>query len=974
MSTNNYQLWDNQGNEYDVSINLPDGYSWTQGQSVVNRFQVAAVEFYSGSSATKALRLVDLPTGRVLASATMGSNQFLVGAQDFDTRFQIGEISAGNLVLKSYDYSLTTNAVNLASPVGTTVTIPPPSGVSWTSGASFEYAGNLGSGGYLIVQDWTNGAALYKLSTGTTPQATKIGLPSGTFDWIGGAFVSGGKLWLQAMPEGLDGNWSQTSYRLDGSSWTVVDADEFWSPRDAAVGYESVIRDGQYAIDLNALTWSVKPDRFSQDQEAVRLPDGSMLARVNAGFSGEALDIGFERWLVVKNGKVIADKTFSSTAGLGLRSLGAADDGYVYFQQLDASFTGSAGKVTALKQNAGGVAIYKIALGKLAAVLADASDATSLNTLAGAPNVIKVAQYTQAQLPGTAAADGKVEIVQGYLPATQFVAGDTGAFVLSAMYDTKSDTGQQYLSRIEANGKVTKSTLLAGDIIDIRFDGAWAAVVVDDDGDELHYTIDVKTGVLTKMSGYAEQGGDAADSLSGSSGNDMLLGGAGNDSLTGGKGADILVGGAGDDTLLGGEGEDTLVGGAGSDTLDGGIVTDRINYSDKNFAYYGDVKAALTINLTGITGTGSTGSGTASSTESGTDKLININFVKTGSGADKITGSSALIFEQFEGGAGNDVIDGGAITGQENHNRASYQSATAAVTVTLADASKTDKGSATGGAGSDQLTHINQVRGSSYNDTLTGSNGTTLPEHFEGMAGNDVIDGRGGFDYADYLTALLAVDVNLVTGKASDGHGTTDTLRNIEGVRGSSFNDTIAGNALTNLLNGREGSDKLSGGKGADTLVGGAGKDTFVFVAGDSGQTTGFDQIKDYAKGAVGTGDLIDFGANLVKGGVAATATDARASINATTGVATFTASSGKTMADALADVANSLKLDGMNGAPKDVAGEFAFFQVNGTGDYYLFISDGKAGVTSNDVVVQLVGVTSIGGIDLTDGNLTITG
>ena len=58
--------------------------------------------------------------------------------------------------------------------------------------------------------------------------------------------------------------------------------------------------------------------------------------------------------------------------------------------------------------------------------------------------------------------------------------------------------------------------------------------------------------------------------------------------------------------------------------------------------------------------------------------------------------------------------------------------------------------------------------------------------------------------------------------------------------------------------------------------------------------------------------------------------------------------------------------------ASTDTAGEFAFFEVNGTGDNYLFISDGVAGVTANDVVVQLVGVTAIGSIDLTGGNLSI--
>ncbi len=278
----------------------------------------------------------------------------------------------------------------------------------------------------------------------------------------------------------------------------------------------------------------------------------------------------------------------------------------------------------------------------------------------------------------------------------------------------------------------------------------------------------------------------------------------------------------------------------------------------------------------------------------------------------------------------------------------------------------------------DKLSNIEGIRGSDFDDLLRGSDRNTYAtdgyfEFFEGRAGDDVIDGRGGFDYADYLTALNAVNVNLATGMASDGYGTTDTLLNIEGVRGSGYNDTLTGNDSANILSGRDGNDILKGGKGADVLTGGTGKDTFVFAAGDSGQATGFDKITDYAKGVVGTGDLIDCSASLSKGGVATAAVADRASINATTGVATFASSSGTTMADALADVAKSLSLDGLNGAANDVAGEFAFFRVNGAGDHYLFVSDGAAGVTANDIVVQLVGVTSVAGVDFAGGNLTIT-
>jgi hypothetical protein len=178
---------------------------------------------------------------------------------------------------------------------------------------------------------------------------------------------------------------------------------------------------------------------------------------------------------------------------------------------------------------------------------------------------------------------------------------------------------------------------------------------------------------------------------------------------------------------------------------------------------------------------------------------------------------------------------------------------------------------------------------------------------------------------------------------------------------------TITGNAGANTITGTGFNDTLNGGKGQDSLKGGAGSDTFIFAAGDDSITTAtLDKILDYAKGAVGTGDLIDYSATLTKGGNATTATASQASINQTTGIATFASRSGTTLADALNDIAARFT------AATNTAGEFAFFKVNGTGDYYLFISDGTAGAGVNDDVIQLVGVTSITAIDLTSGNLTI--
>ena len=182
----------------------------------------------------------------------------------------------------------------------------------------------------------------------------------------------------------------------------------------------------------------------------------------------------------------------------------------------------------------------------------------------------------------------------------------------------------------------------------------------------------------------------------------------------------------------------------------------------------------------GITGDGSTGAGTATGATVGTDTLSNVNFILGSTYGDSITGSSALIFEQIEGGKGNDTLDGGAITDTlngDNSNRVSYLSTTVAgVTVDLA--AGTAVGAGGSDAGSDTLVNFNQVRGSNFADTLLGSNRTDLTESFEGRIGNDSIDGRGGFDIARYDNANTAgVIASLVTGIVSnDGDGGADTL------------------------------------------------------------------------------------------------------------------------------------------------------------------------------------------------------
>jgi len=173
--------------------------------------------------------------------------------------------------------------------------------------------------------------------------------------------------------------------------------------------------------------------------------------------------------------------------------------------------------------------------------------------------------------------------------------------------------------------------------------------------------------------------------------------------------------------------------------------------------------------------------------------------------------------------------------------------------------------------GSDTFTGVSAVAGSAFNDFITGSNnGANTSEEFAGRAGDDHIDGLGGFDRAFYNNDNAAVSgihvdmaLGAVTGDVAIG---ADTLRSVEAIRGTNFadsfvatgfgsgglnigdfgtfnefegmggNDTIAGNGNTRIAfyNALDGvTVDLNSGVSHGTAVGdvaGVGNDTFTGV------------------------------------------------------------------------------------------------------------------------------------------------
>jgi Ca2+-binding RTX toxin-like protein len=342
-----------------------------------------------------------------------------------------------------------------------------------------------------------------------------------------------------------------------------------------------------------------------------------------------------------------------------------------------------------------------------------------------------------------------------------------------------------------------------------------------------------------------------------------IAGTAGNDIINAGDGHDALRGGAGFDTLVGGRGDDLLIGGGDADTLDGG--------SGNNTASYADSQAGVQVYLDASQGSNTGG-------DAAGDVLLNIRNLVGSSAADILVGNADA--NLLSGGAGDDTLSGGVgadtLDGGLGSNTVSYALSDAAVTIDLS--SGVSRG---GHAAGDVLRNIQNVDGSSQSDSLVGntqdntlrglagddtleagSGGKNTLEGGSGDdvliagAGEDVLDGNEGLrNRADYSKSNEAVTINLELGTNSGGYAAGDTLRNIQDLRGSAFNDLLTGTSSNNRLFGGAGDDTLSGGLGADTLDGGEGNNTASYF-GQQGAVT-VDLQAGIGQGSSAQGDVL---------------------------------------------------------------------------------------------------------------------
>ncbi|WP_257263845.1 calcium-binding protein [Endozoicomonas sp. ONNA2] len=306
-----------------------------------------------------------------------------------------------------------------------------------------------------------------------------------------------------------------------------------------------------------------------------------------------------------------------------------------------------------------------------------------------------------------------------------------------------------------------------------------------------------KTDTLTSIENLT--GTENDDVITGDTVANTLTGMAGNDTISGGEGNDKLYGNAGNDTLAGGIGNDELYGGEGTDIADYSYLTSGRSFNLNNFTNQGIMTLA----------------------PGDEDKLYSIEGIIGTQGDDTLIGNADSNI--LDGHDGTDTVDfsqmdiNGGVLANLSIKQATY---------TLSD----------GTTSNDRLYNIENLQGTSGQDTLTGDSGSNT---LEGGAGNDTLNGGGGddilnggfgidtaiFDFSTQgITVTLEDDsTGVVTYK--DGSNAA-TLSSIENIYGSNFADTLTGNKTENDLYGLDGDDILIGGIGHDDLYGGNGSDT----------------------------------------------------------------------------------------------------------------------------------------------------
>jgi Ca2+-binding RTX toxin-like protein len=350
--------------------------------------------------------------------------------------------------------------------------------------------------------------------------------------------------------------------------------------------------------------------------------------------------------------------------------------------------------------------------------------------------------------------------------STAYTPGNGGIDLIRNVEDVNGGggndaiTGDGNANRLRGYGG--DDSLMGGNGRDVLDGGAgWDVASFADKSAQVLVAL-VGTGRATVFVAGAEE-----DTLIGIEG---VIGGAGNDRLTGDDAANLLAGGGGADTLSGGR---------GADTLDGGDFRDRADYAL--------LSESVRVTLAGD------GPATVFIGGQAEDVLLSVEEVFTGGGADTLVGDAGANHlaaqagdDWLVGGLGADTLDGGLGT-----DTVSYLDRADPVVLRLFGTSFAT--ATVGGVAEDRVRNVENIRGGSGNDRLTGD---ALGNRLAGNEGSDILNGRGG---NDTLSGEEGRDI-FVFDTAPDGATNRDVVMGFEAGLDIFLLDTLVFPALSRGL------------------------------------------------------------------------------------------------------------------------------------------------------------------------------
>lgn len=360
----------------------------------------------------------------------------------------------------------------------------------------------------------------------------------------------------------------------------------------------------------------------------------------------------------------------------------------------------------------------------------------------------------------------------------------------------------------------------------------------------------------------------------------IIKDGSGDNTIYGGMVQDTVYDAAGDDTVYLSAEDDTLYAGSGTNYIYGDAVNGdvgTIEYAGEDTVSYESVKSFASSEVKLLDQ-----EGLLSTEES---QKLNGTYVELDGDGDPIANSLDVdmlayykgVYVDLDGvhvdGLDIDVNGDGVVDANDKINVISKFADRVGEFTYDADGNALTTTLTTGGlenlqpVGYDILEDIENIKGSSYNDTIYGN--ALVDNILSGLGGSDTLYGRGGnntllggdgydtllagsgndfidggadTDTVSYENATEGITIRFdrpnseefdYAGYAAGTFAIKDTIVNVEDIIGSGFADTIYGNGNTNFIEAGAGDDRILAGGGYDFIDGGAGSDWISYNPAD---------------------------------------------------------------------------------------------------------------------------------------------